>query len=244
MVPLTPWLTVPVTRSTAFAPRLIHPVFGERDDPCRLRARPRALRRRGDRAPRVGESRRDRVGDDDVVRGASGGRRRVVRGGDVVRERLAGRRVRDGVGLGQGHARGGRLRVVRSSSRAVPPGCSRCRWSRTTTIRHQPGVGAAIVSPTRAASVPPLFQMPLPRHRSGVPPVVAVASYAGRRARSSGGAMTPSMSKLLNVTDGRAGVHVLVERLALDRAAVLLVLRRRLPSVISSFVPATPSGLS
>ena len=26
MVPVTPWLTVPVTRSTAAAPRLIHPV--------------------------------------------------------------------------------------------------------------------------------------------------------------------------------------------------------------------------
>ena len=26
MVPVTPWLTVPVTRSTALAPRLIHPV--------------------------------------------------------------------------------------------------------------------------------------------------------------------------------------------------------------------------
>ncbi len=26
MVPVTPWLTVPVTRSTAFAPRLIQPV--------------------------------------------------------------------------------------------------------------------------------------------------------------------------------------------------------------------------
>ncbi len=43
-------------------------------------------------------------------------------------------------------------------------------------MRHQPVVGVAIVSPTRAASVPPLFQTPLPDIVPTVPPVVAVAS--------------------------------------------------------------------
>ena len=44
------------------------------------------------------------------------------------------------------------------------------------TIRHQPVVGFAIVSPTRVASVPPLFQTPSPEVVPSVPPLRPVAT--------------------------------------------------------------------